>query len=198
MLNRLDAAVPDGTRVVILQPGGNDARHGAASWRDANTSQIVERLRGRQVAVIMLENQLIGEIRRQGNGSDGQHLAADGYRLAGRSTTSGGCDRPWLATKLNRIPVWASGCFQPAALPSSRQVPWRAGSLDPAVKAAPPRSVQMRIQAGVQKPEFLLRRQIHPNPSSAELRRARLAGSGAGNSWLRISPPPLLTVWMLK
>ena len=36
---------------------------------------------------------------------------------------------------------------------------------------------------------FLLRRQINPNPSSAELRRAKLAGSGAGNSWLRISPP---------
>jgi hypothetical protein len=58
--------------------------------------------------------------------------------------------------------------------------------------------VKMRIQAGGQEPEFLLRRQINRNPSSAELRRARLAGSGAGNSWLRISPPGLLTVWMLK
>jgi acyl-CoA thioesterase-1 len=81
MLNRLDAAVPDGTRVVILQPGGNDARHGAASWRDANISQIVERLRVRQVAVIMLEKQTIGAIRRQGYGSDAQHLTAEGYRL---------------------------------------------------------------------------------------------------------------------
>ena len=81
MLNRLNAAVPDGTRVVILQPGGNDARHGTASWRDANISQIVERLRARQVAVIILENQLIGEIRREGYGSDGQHLTAEGYRL---------------------------------------------------------------------------------------------------------------------
>ena len=77
MLNRLETAVPAGTRVVILQPGGNDARHGAASWRDANISQIVER----QVAVIMLENQLIGAIRRQGYGSDAQHLTAEGYRL---------------------------------------------------------------------------------------------------------------------
>ena len=59
MLNRLENAVPIGTRVVILQPGGNDERHGAASWRDANISQIVERLRARQVAVIMLENQSI-------------------------------------------------------------------------------------------------------------------------------------------
>ena len=69
MLNRLESAVPIGTRVVILQPGGNDERHGAASWRDANISQIVERLRARQVAVIMLENELIGAIRRQGYGN---------------------------------------------------------------------------------------------------------------------------------
>jgi acyl-CoA thioesterase-1 len=78
MLNRLESAVPIGTRVVILQPGGNDERHGAASWRDANISQIVERLRARQVAVIMLENQLIST---QGYGSDAQHLTAEGYRL---------------------------------------------------------------------------------------------------------------------
>jgi acyl-CoA thioesterase-1 len=81
MLNRLETAVPSDTRVVILQPGGNDERHGTASWRDANISQIVERLRARQVAVIMLENRLIGEIRGQGYGSDGQHLTAEGYRL---------------------------------------------------------------------------------------------------------------------
>lgn len=81
MLNRLETAVPAGTRVVIVQPGGNDERHGGAIWRDANISQIVERLRARQVAVIMLENRLIREIRRQGYGSDGQHLTAEGYRL---------------------------------------------------------------------------------------------------------------------
>ena len=81
MLNRLETAVPAGTRVVILQPGGNDERHGAGNWRDANISQIVERLRARQVAVIMLENRLIGAIQREGYGSDGQHLTAEGYRL---------------------------------------------------------------------------------------------------------------------
>ena len=81
MLNRLETAVPAGTQVVILQPGGNDERHRAASWRNANISQIVERLRSRRITVIMLENQVIGEIRRQGYGSDGQHLTAEGYRL---------------------------------------------------------------------------------------------------------------------
>jgi acyl-CoA thioesterase I len=81
MLNRLETAVPAGTQVVILQPGGNDERRGVASWRDANISQIVERLRARRITVIMLENQVIGAIRRQGYGSDAQHLTAQGYRL---------------------------------------------------------------------------------------------------------------------
>jgi acyl-CoA thioesterase I len=81
MLNRLERAVPAGTRVVILQPGGNDERRGAGAWRDANISQIIEQLRTRQVAVVMLENQMIGALSRQGYGSDGQHLTAEGYRL---------------------------------------------------------------------------------------------------------------------
>ena len=81
MLNRLERAVPEGTRVVILQPGGNDWRHGAEGWREANISQIVERLRARQIAVIMLENRQIVTILRQGYGSDGIHLTAEGYRL---------------------------------------------------------------------------------------------------------------------
>ena len=55
MLNRLETAVPAGTQVVILQPGGNDERRGVASWRDANISQIVERLRdGRLPTAIQL------------------------------------------------------------------------------------------------------------------------------------------------
>jgi acyl-CoA thioesterase-1 len=81
MLNRLETTVPADTRVVILQPGGNDARRGAASWSAAIISQIVERLAARRVKVIMLENRLIGQIRKEGYGSDGQHLTAQGYRL---------------------------------------------------------------------------------------------------------------------
>src|SRR3974390_3901808 len=36
MLRRLDRAVPNGTTVVILQPGGNDRRKGTAGDRAAN------------------------------------------------------------------------------------------------------------------------------------------------------------------
>src|SRR5215831_11165987 len=59
MLARLDSAVPNGTRVVILQPGGNDFRRrgGGPGARSENVDQIVSRLRSRGVQVVMLENQ---------------------------------------------------------------------------------------------------------------------------------------------
>jgi lysophospholipase L1-like esterase len=38
MLARLGSAVPNGTSVLILQPGGNDARHGASSGERLLTS----------------------------------------------------------------------------------------------------------------------------------------------------------------
>jgi acyl-CoA thioesterase I len=80
MLARLDAATPPGTRVVILQPGGNDARRGIAAQRDGNISQIVERLKARQIAVVMLENAMLGAIPAQFHQPDGEHLTAEGYR----------------------------------------------------------------------------------------------------------------------
>jgi acyl-CoA thioesterase-1 len=80
MLSRLDAAVPPGTRVVILQPGGNDARHGNPADRDSNISQIVEKLKNRQIQVIMLENSMLGQLREY-HQADGEHLTPEGYRL---------------------------------------------------------------------------------------------------------------------
>ena len=50
MLGRLDRAVPNGTRAVILQPGGNDRRKG----RPDRTADIQSRLSARGIAVIML------------------------------------------------------------------------------------------------------------------------------------------------
>jgi acyl-CoA thioesterase-1 len=81
MLARLDAAVPQGTRVVILQPGGNDARRGIVAQRNDNISQIVERLKARQIAVVMLENAMLGAGPGQFHQSDGEHLTPEGYRL---------------------------------------------------------------------------------------------------------------------
>ena len=56
MLNRLDAAVPDGTQIVILQPGNNDTRFfGTEEQRAANIDAIVQKLRMRKIYVIVLE-----------------------------------------------------------------------------------------------------------------------------------------------
>ena len=83
MLARLDTAVPNGTRVAILQPGGNDfRRRGRGSEaRAENIDQIVSRLRSRGVQVIMLENQMLQAVPAQYHQPDGQHLTADGHRL---------------------------------------------------------------------------------------------------------------------
>jgi acyl-CoA thioesterase-1 len=56
MLNRLDAAVPDGTHVVILQPGGNDARFlRSKEHRAANIEEMKRRLWARNIAVIVYD-----------------------------------------------------------------------------------------------------------------------------------------------
>jgi acyl-CoA thioesterase-1 len=56
MLRRLDAAVPDGTDVVILQPGGNDKRFFRSDeQRAANIEAMVLRLKARNIAVIVYD-----------------------------------------------------------------------------------------------------------------------------------------------
>jgi acyl-CoA thioesterase I len=89
MLARLDSAVPKGTRVVILQPGGNDfvrrrgSFGGGSEARAENIEQIVSRLRSRGVQVIMLENQTLGAVPAQYHQPDGQHLTPEGLSPAG-------------------------------------------------------------------------------------------------------------------
>jgi acyl-CoA thioesterase-1 len=77
MLRRLDRAVPKGTQVVILQPGGNDRRKGVADERGSNIAAIKSRLSAQGVRVIMLENNRLRGFPRQ---PDGQHLTPEGYR----------------------------------------------------------------------------------------------------------------------
>ncbi|MDE2379052.1 GDSL-type esterase/lipase family protein [Bradyrhizobium sp.] len=74
MLARLDRAVPKGTSVVILQPGGNDRRKGAPD----QTSAIQARLSAMGVPVVMLPNSMLRGLPHQG---DGQHLTPEGYRM---------------------------------------------------------------------------------------------------------------------
>src|SRR5580700_9436542 len=55
MLGRLDRVVPNGTSVVILQPGGNDGRKNSAD----RTADIQSRLGARGIPVIMMANNML-------------------------------------------------------------------------------------------------------------------------------------------
>jgi acyl-CoA thioesterase I len=84
MLARVDSAVPQGTRVVILQPGGNVARHGLTG-RQGDIAQIVARLSSRQIKVVMMENSMIALIPARMRQPGLIHLTPEGYRrLASR------------------------------------------------------------------------------------------------------------------
>lgn len=55
MLGRLDSAVPDGTRLVILNPANiNDSKHGIRAQQASYVSQIRSRLAARNIKVIVL------------------------------------------------------------------------------------------------------------------------------------------------
>ena len=56
MRNRLDAAVPKGTDIVILQPGANDLRFfGSKQARTANIAAMVQHLHARGIRVIVYD-----------------------------------------------------------------------------------------------------------------------------------------------
>jgi acyl-CoA thioesterase-1 len=59
MLRRLDRDVPDGTSLVILQPGANDRRFfGTAEQRAANIAAMQRRLRERSIKVIVYDEEI--------------------------------------------------------------------------------------------------------------------------------------------
>lgn len=63
MLNRLDAAVPPGTQIVILSAGANDALFGIdQTTTAANIAAILDRLQRRNIGVLYF-----GALNRQGN-----------------------------------------------------------------------------------------------------------------------------------
>jgi len=83
MLARLDSAVPPGTQLVILQPGGNDRRRGSEGSRAGNIAQIKSRLAARKIKVVVMENNLLGAIPSSERQPDGTHFTPKGYaRLA--------------------------------------------------------------------------------------------------------------------
>jgi acyl-CoA thioesterase-1 len=77
MLRRLNSAVPDGTQVVILQTGGNDARQGKDD-AGANTAQIKSKLQARGIKVILLDRPS-AYAPKSTRDPDGQHYNARGH-----------------------------------------------------------------------------------------------------------------------
>jgi acyl-CoA thioesterase-1 len=56
MLGRIDSAVPNGTRLVIIQPGGNDLRFlGSSERRTSNINAMVAKLRARGIRAIVYD-----------------------------------------------------------------------------------------------------------------------------------------------
>ena len=56
MLRRIDRDVPNGTDIVILEPGGNDKRFLVPpGWRAANIAEMERRLKARSISVIVYD-----------------------------------------------------------------------------------------------------------------------------------------------
>ena len=77
MLARLGGVLGKDTRVLILQPGGNDQRRGEGGDRSANIAEIRKRAAARGIKVVMLDS--LGQIARAHRLSDGQHYSAQGH-----------------------------------------------------------------------------------------------------------------------
>lgn len=77
MLTRLPKAIGKDTRVVILQPGGNDGRRGEGGDTAANTAEIQRQLTERGITMITLDR--LGQIAGPYRLADGQHFSADGH-----------------------------------------------------------------------------------------------------------------------
>src|SRR5688572_26535441 len=77
MLARLNSAVPEHTKIVILQTGGNDARRGVGGEVAGNTAQIASKLQARGIKLIMLDR-LSAYAPANTRDPDGQHYNAQG------------------------------------------------------------------------------------------------------------------------
>jgi len=75
MLARMSGLLSRDTKIVILQPGGNDRRKGKTD-EQSNVSAIQADLSGRGIALVMLPNTMM---RGKPHQPDGQHLTPEGY-----------------------------------------------------------------------------------------------------------------------
>jgi acyl-CoA thioesterase-1 len=81
MLGRLGSAVPDGTQIVILQPGGNDSRRGQGASSAGNVAAIQQQLAARHIKVIITGMPAPASTR----DPDGQHFNSQGHAAVAAS-----------------------------------------------------------------------------------------------------------------
>jgi acyl-CoA thioesterase-1 len=80
MLARLASAVPQGTRIVIVQYGGNDARKGDAGSRAANIAAIENQLHTRHIKILRADGLVVAALRAGMMQPDGIHLTVAGHQ----------------------------------------------------------------------------------------------------------------------
>jgi acyl-CoA thioesterase-1 len=81
MLSRLSSSVPDGTKVVILQFGGNDFRQGVSpAQRSANIARIQQQLKARGIKTIQADGFVKAALQSGMAQSDHIHLSAAGHQ----------------------------------------------------------------------------------------------------------------------
>jgi acyl-CoA thioesterase-1 len=81
MLSRLSSSVPEGTKVVILQFGGNDFRQNVTpAQRHANIASIQQQLRARGIKIIQADGFVSAALKSGMAQSDRIHLTAAGHQ----------------------------------------------------------------------------------------------------------------------
>jgi acyl-CoA thioesterase-1 len=79
MLARLSSDVPAGTKIVVLQFGGNDARKGRTD-REANIAQIKGQLKARGIRFVEADGFVRAALQAGMRLPDRQHLTVEGHR----------------------------------------------------------------------------------------------------------------------
>jgi acyl-CoA thioesterase-1 len=81
MLARLSSAVPEGTKIVILQIAGNDAMKGMSlADAAANRAEIRRRLHARGIRTIEADGYVQSAVRSGHRQPDGIHMTVEGHR----------------------------------------------------------------------------------------------------------------------
>jgi acyl-CoA thioesterase-1 len=81
MLSRLSSAVPQGTKIVILQIAGNDAMKGMSPVNAAaNRAEIRRQLHARGIRTIEADGYVQSAVRSGFRQPDGIHMTAEGHR----------------------------------------------------------------------------------------------------------------------